>query len=200
MTAQRGEPVREEPGVKPTDVGAHAGAIRGEAVRGEPGRDNPARGEAGGGTDRTISVRQVLDQVKDPEIPAVSICELGMVHRVEDRDGITRVELLPTYVGCPALDWIRREVARALRAAGVAAEVVFVHEVPWTPQRITPAGIEKLRGLGIAMPVGEDPRIAPHCPYCGAEGAQVENLFGPTPCRAVFYCRRCRQPFEGFKP
>lgn len=143
----------------------------------------------------------VLDEVKDPEMPAVSIRELGMVHRIEtDVVGRVRVELLPTFIGCPALDWIRTGVRRGLEAAGIPAEVEFVLEVPWTPERMTPAGIEKLRQAGIAPPVRAGaPRLVPPCPYCGADGSDIENWFGPTPCRAIFYCRRCRQPYEGMK-
>jgi ring-1,2-phenylacetyl-CoA epoxidase subunit PaaD len=145
-------------------------------------------------------VMALLDEVKDPEIPAVSIRELGMVHRVEVSDQHVRVELLPTFVGCPALDFIRQGVQRRLEAAGIRADVAFVLDVPWTSDRITPEGIEKLRGFGIAPPVRSDsPTLVPPCPYCGAEGGEIENLFGPTPCRAIFYCSRCRQPFEGIK-
>lgn len=146
-------------------------------------------------------VLAVLDEVKDPEIPAVSVRELGMVYRIETTAHHAHVQLLPTFVGCPALDLIRAAARRRLAEAGIRAEVEFVLSEPWTPDRITPEGIEKLRQFGIAPPVRPGaPSLVPPCPYCGAEGGEIENLFGPTPCRAIFYCRRCRQPFEGFKP
>ncbi|WP_051322347.1 1,2-phenylacetyl-CoA epoxidase subunit PaaD [Alicyclobacillus contaminans] len=153
--------------------------------------------------DVLASVWGALDDVKDPEIPAVSIRELGMVRQVCALDGRIRVELLPTFVGCPALDWIRRSVER--QVAQVLGrddvDVVFVFDEPWTSARITPQGIEKLLQFGIAPPVvSNDSRLIPPCPYCGAESGEVENLFGPTPCRAIFYCHHCKQPFEGMKP
>ena len=149
------------------------------------------------------AVWEALEDVKDPEIPTVSVRDLGMVRSVSVRDGRVRVELLPTFVGCPALDLIRQAAERRIAAVdGVAeAEVAFVFDEPWTSARITAAGIEKLRQFGIAPPVAEDAdRMVPPCPYCGAESGDIENLFGPTPCRAIFYCRCCKQPFEGMKP
>ena len=146
---------------------------------------------------------EALQEVKDPEIPTVSVVELGMVHRVAAEGGRVTVEMLPTFVGCPALDILRRDVtARLAQVDGVEeVEVRFVLNPPWTSDRITPEGRRKLAEFGLAPPPAADgPAIAPACPYCGARDTAIENLFGPTACRAIFYCKACRQPFEGLKP
>jgi len=145
----------------------------------------------------------VLDEVKDPEIPSISIVELGMVNRVRLNSGCVRVELTPTFVGCPAIGMIRQAVQERLAALdGIReVEVVVSMEQPWTTDRITPEGRDKLREFGIAPPVDSvSGSLVPDCPYCGADNGEVHNLFGPTACRAIFYCKRCRQPFEGMKP
>ena len=159
-------------------------------------------------------VLAALADVPDPEIPAVSIVELGMVGEVEvDASGI-RVELLPTFVGCPALEVIRDSVARRLAELGGTVTVVVSFATPWTTDRITPAGREKLRASGFAppphvrtgralpmleAPVGSAPDPVA-CPYCGSSNTTLENVFGPTQCRSIRHCPDCRQPFEAFKP
>ena len=155
------------------------------------------------------AVRDALDDVSDPEIPAISIVDLGLVHEVAVDGGRIRVELLPTFVGCPALDAIRDAVRE--RLAGLApdheADVAFSYAEPWTSDRITPAGREALRASGLGPPtpapaVGAllalDVPVA--CPYCGSRRTVLENAFGPTACRSIRYCTACRQPFEQFKP
>lgn len=156
------------------------------------------------------AVWQALAEVKDPEIPTVSVVDLGMVHRVEVADGRVRVELLPTFVGCPAIDLIRRAVAERLESFAPVVEVEATFAEPWTSDRITPEGRRKLRESGFAPPpgaaAGDQPlfatiamRPAATCPYCGSADTTMENPFGPTLCRAIFYCNGCRQPFEQFK-
>jgi len=156
-------------------------------------------------------VRGALDTVHDPEIPACSISDLGMVERVHvTGDGI-EVDLLPTFVGCPAKDLIGRDVETALRevAGHRRVSVRFVYDPPWTTDRITDRGRTRLREFGIA-PHWERPaggpvaipfltRTAVRCPYCGSEDTAMESRWGPTPCRAQHWCRSCRNPFEGFK-
>jgi ring-1,2-phenylacetyl-CoA epoxidase subunit PaaD len=143
------------------------------------------------------AVRAALAEVPDPEIPVVSVVDLGMVEDVEvGRRGI-RVELLPTFVGCPALDAIRDAVETRLATFGRPVEVGFGFRVPWSSDRITAAGRERLRSSGFAPPV-DDP-AATRCPWCDSANVAMDNLFGPTQCRSLFYCRACRQPFEGFK-
>ncbi|MFC4075886.1 1,2-phenylacetyl-CoA epoxidase subunit PaaD [Salinithrix halophila] len=150
-------------------------------------------------------LREVLQEVKDPEIPTVSILELGIVTRAQQKKGTVHVELTPTFVGCPALDMIRGGVEKRLgQLDGVERVVVdFVMDPPWTSDRITPEGRRKLEGFGIAPPkerVTGPFDIIPDCPYCGAGEGAIHNLFGPTACRSIFYCRQCNQPFEGMKP
>ena len=139
------------------------------------------------------AVHTALADVADPEIPAISIVDLGIVERVDLADGAIQVELLPTFVGCPALDAIGSAVEERLAGFGRPVEVRFVFSVPWTTDRITERGRQQLTKSGFAPPGDET------CPYCGSANVATENLFGPTQCRSVRYCRSCRQPFEAFK-
>jgi ring-1,2-phenylacetyl-CoA epoxidase subunit PaaD len=144
------------------------------------------------------AVRAALADVTDPEIPAISIVDLGIVHRAEvGPDGAIRVELLPTFVGCPAIEVIKSAVRDRLQAFGRRVEVDVSFEVPWTSDRVSPAGRDQLRRSGFAPP-GD--LAAVHCPYCDSARVAMDSLFGPTLCRSLFYCRDCRQPFEAFKP
>jgi ring-1,2-phenylacetyl-CoA epoxidase subunit PaaD len=156
-------------------------------------------------------VHRALDGVHDPEIPACSITDLGMVERVEVRGGSLEVDLLPTFVGCPAKDLIGDDVRAALRDMAGDREVTvrFVHDPPWTTDRISDRGRARLREFGIAphwdRPAGGPVTIplmtaaAVPCPYCGGADTVMESRWGPTPCRAQHWCRSCRNPFEGFK-
>ncbi len=142
-------------------------------------------------------VTDVLGTVHDPEIPTVSIVDLGLVHDVRvDDDGI-RIELLPTFVACPALEVIRATVTDALASLGRPVTVDFTFAVPWTTDRLTPAGHAGLRAAGIAPPA--EPADV-RCPYCASSRVAMDSAFGPTLCRSLFYCRDCRNPFEAFKP
>jgi ring-1,2-phenylacetyl-CoA epoxidase subunit PaaD len=140
------------------------------------------------------TVRAALAEVPDPEIPIVSVVDLGMVETVDVGPDRISVELLPTFVGCPALDAIREAVEDRLDGFGRPVDVQFGFRVPWSSDRITAAGRDKLRRSGFAPP-GETA-----CPYCGSGNVAMDSLFGPTQCRSLFYCRACRQPFESFKP
>jgi ring-1,2-phenylacetyl-CoA epoxidase subunit PaaD len=136
-----------------------------------------------------------LGEVHDPEIPTISLVDLGIVHHVEVTADRVMVELLPTFTGCPALDVMRNDVARKLADLAPAVDVRFTTAVPWTSDRITATGRDGLRRAGLAPP-GDG---SPTCPYCDSRETAVENLFGPTLCRSIWYCRACRQPFERFK-
>lgn len=165
-------------------------------------------------TTRTLTredVWEALAEVPDPEIPVVSVVDLGLVHAVElDRERL-RVELLPTFVGCPALELIRDSVAERLAGMAPRVEVEMTFAVPWTSDRITADGRRKLRESGFAPPGDAPPddarplfatisvRPTAACPWCGSADTALENLFGPTLCRTVFWCNHCRQPFEQFK-
>jgi ring-1,2-phenylacetyl-CoA epoxidase subunit PaaD len=143
------------------------------------------------------SVRAVLATVHDPEIPTVSIVDLGLLHDIRISDDRIAVELLPTFVACPALEVIRSEVTAALAPVGRPVEVSFTFAVPWTTERLTDAGRVGLRKAGIAPPAEPS---AVRCPFCGSAQVAMDSAFGPALCRSLFYCRGCRQPFEAFKP
>lgn len=155
------------------------------------------------------SVREALLDVMDPEIPNLSIVDLGIVRNVSVRQADIEVELLPTFVGCPALEVMKESVQERLRELAPDREITVkvTLEETWTTDRISERGREALKSSGFAppqrtpqgklnlmqlMPVAE-------CPYCGSRRTVMENAFGPTLCRAIYYCASCRQPFEQFK-
>jgi ring-1,2-phenylacetyl-CoA epoxidase subunit PaaD len=142
-------------------------------------------------------VAAALAEVMDPELPVLSIVDLGIVHRVAvGPDGIA-VAILPTFVGCPALDMIRSSIVDRLGTFGVPVDVTTTFEVAWTSDRISPAGRAALARVGIAPPGQAD---AVTCPMCQSPNVVQDSLFGPTQCRSLYYCRACRQPFEAIKP
>ena len=155
-----------------------------------------------------IDVWEVLETVKDPEIPAVSVVDLGIIEKIEVTDARVKVTALPTFVGCPALEIIKIDIETALSNVGMEPEVVFVFDPPWTTDRITPQGKTRLQEYGLAPPTGKAPAghvrltlLAPgKCPYCHSKDTTLESPFGPTLCRATSYCNSCRNPFEQFKP
>ncbi len=155
-----------------------------------------------------------LERISDPEIPAISLVDLGVIGSVAVDERLARIELLPTFVGCPAVEVMRTEVAKRIDALGVAdaVEVQISFDPPWTSERITPQGREDLRRSGFAPPhigpaipaeaVGLDELAVPpiaECPYCGSRNTTLDNPFGPTLCRAIYHCADCRQPFEQMK-
>lgn len=149
------------------------------------------------------AVLAALREVPDPELPMVSIVDLGMVGAIEvapappTGDGAIHVELLPTFIGCPALELIRSAVETRLAAFGTRVQVVTVFRPPWTTDRISPAALRALAGAGIAAPTdGTDPAS---CPWCGSARTVMDSAFGPTQCRSLHYCRDCRQPFEALR-
>ena len=162
-----------------------------------------------------------LEEIPDPEIPAVSLVDLGVIRSVDVDDGHVRIEFTPTFLGCPALEFMKR----AIEDKVPGAEVVVVQDDSWSTDKITAAGREKLRAAGFAPPaprplaagggqelplgIGGSAANASslvqlqsqihRCPYCGSAETRLENIFGPTPCRSLRYCESCRQPFEQFK-
>lgn len=155
------------------------------------------------------AVWDALTSVPDPEIPAVSVVDMGMIERVEVEGDHALVVVLPTFTGCPAIDVIKSDVGRAVAAvpgiANVVVETTFLP--PWTTDRITSEGRVKLKDFGLAPPTGKGPVLVTQiglpkvavCPFCGSKNTVNENPFGPTPCRALYYCNECRNPFEQFK-
>lgn len=156
------------------------------------------------------AVWDALAHVPDPEIPVVSVVDMGMVKDVEVRDGIARIVMLPTFSGCPAVPVIKRDIVRAVAAVDgvIKATVDATFSPPWTSDRITEEGRHKLRGFGLAPPEEQAPVLITEiglperaiCPFCGSADTKAENPFGPTPCRSLYYCSKCRNPFEQFKP
>ncbi len=151
------------------------------------------------------AVWSALTEVMDPELPMLSVVDLGIIHRVEvaPAPGSIAVDILPTFVGCPALELIKASIAERLAVFGRPATVVATFEVPWTTDRISPAGRDALAAAGIAPPgsaslIELGPRVP--CPNCGSPRTRLDNLFGPTQCRTIRYCQDCRQPFEAIKP
>lgn len=147
-------------------------------------------------TDAAV-VWDVLHAVPDPEIPAVSLVDLGIVRGV-DPDART-VTLTPTYTGCPATAVIEASVRDALNAAGLREfTIVTVLSPPWTTDWITPAGRDKLHAYGIAPPMSVGSR-AVGCPQCGSLDTAEISRFGSTPCKALWRCVACAEPFDLFK-
>lgn len=152
------------------------------------------------------TVWQALEDVKDPEIPVVSVVEMGIVRDVEVNGDEVRVEITPTFSGCPAMHVMAGDIETRIRdlgAASVAVEKVL--HPPWSSDWISDEARQKLKGFGLASPQrhgGKTP-VTFHepvtCPYCDSEKTVVKNTFGPTLCRAIYYCNACNQPFEKFK-
>jgi len=143
-------------------------------------------------------VWELLEEIPDPEIPVISLVDLGVIRSVDVQDGHVHIEFTPTFLGCPALEYMKRAIEEKVPGA----EVQVIQDDSWSTDKITAAGREKLREAGFAPPA---PRLVQlqsqvhKCPYCGSTETRLENLFGPTPCRSLRYCDSCRQPFEQFK-
>lgn len=162
-------------------------------------------------------VMQALEAVKDPEIPVVSVVELGIVQavQVDSASGAVVVSITPTFSGCPALDLMRTAIESCVLDLGASAvRVEVVLDPPWTSDRIAPEARARMQAIGLAPPppVGRfrtdisltlEPLLASEdpvpCPYCGSSQTVMENGFGPTICRSAHYCNGCLQSFEAFK-
>lgn len=152
---------------------------------------------------------EALRGVPDPEVPALSVVDLGIIRAVELVEGGVRVDVTPTYSGCPALEVIEREIGRSLQAAGAGqVEVRRVFSPAWTTDMMSDTGRQRLKAYGIAPPgpVVAEPLVAlgptvrrVACPFCGSLETSAKSEFGPTPCKALYTCQACRQPFEHFK-
>lgn len=151
----------------------------------------------------------ILDQVKDPEVPAVSVVELGIVREATATDAGVQVTITPTYSGCPAMREIESDIRDALAANGLGpVEIRVVYSPAWTTDWIGPAAKAKLEAYGIAPP-GPAPRdelvslarraTRARCPYCKSEETERKSEFGSTACKSIWFCLSCRQPFEEFK-
>ncbi len=153
------------------------------------------------------TILAALETVKDPEIPTVSIVDLGLIYDVRVKDEEVEVDFAPTFVGCPALHAMEQAIVERIQSLGArSVQVRRVYRPPWTADRMNERARQALRELGIAppRPVPAEITLAVFeklpCPFCGSNDTRMENLFGPTSCRALFYCNTCQQPFEAFKP
>jgi ring-1,2-phenylacetyl-CoA epoxidase subunit PaaD len=153
------------------------------------------------------AVWDALAEIPDPEIPVISVVDLGVIRDVGIDEGTVRIVFTPTFLGCPALEAMREAMADKVRELGAEPKVEVILDDSWSSDRITPSGREKLRASGFAPPAPREAKPLQlvqlqkgfRCPYCGSTETRLENIFGPTPCRSVRYCTSCRQPFEQFK-
>ena len=154
------------------------------------------------------NIWQALTEVKDPEIPVVSLVEMGIIRQVELIKDKVIVTMTPTFSGCPALEVMKTNIERKLRDEGIASvEVKQVLDPPWSSDWITDDARQKLKAFGLAPPPKHDGNLQEillidtvACPYCDSTNTVIKNTFGPTLCRAIHYCNDCQQPFEQFKP
>ncbi len=152
-------------------------------------------------------VRQVLEQVSDPEIPVLTIADLGILRDVRWHDGRIQAVITPTYSGCPAMQTIEQDIKTVLRENGYAeVEVKTQISPPWTTDWLSAAGKEKLLKYGIVPPAGSASRQSLRvpvtglsCPRCQSADTEEISRFGSTPCKALYRCNDCLEPFDYFK-
>ena len=153
------------------------------------------------------TVWKALETVVDPEIPAVSLIEMGIIRRVSVSRDQVLVTMTPTFAGCPALHAMQKDIRQAVGGlTDLPVEIEIELSPPWTSDSISSSGREKLQEFGLAPPRSHGGDISAAlaepvaCPYCNSENTTLKNNWGPTPCRMIFFCNACRQPFERFKP
>lgn len=154
------------------------------------------------------AILTALEEVMDPEIPVLSVVDLGIITHVEEKaDGSAYVVMTPTFVGCPAIDFMRIKVQKAVEALGYEDVTVKVdYEHPWSSNNITEKGKQKLLEFGLAPPrkhkgeVEQEDLEKAQCPHCGSTNTSLNSPFGPTLCRAIHICYDCEETFEQFKP
>ena len=148
-------------------------------------------------------IERILSAVMDPEIPVLSVLDLGVVRRVEANGLEVEVDVTPTYTACPANAVIERRVRAALQDAGYSVRIRQVLAPPWTTDWISAQGREQLRKAGIAPPRSrkdvKDGPARPACPLCGVAATERISQYGSTPCKALYRCVSCLEPFEYFK-
>lgn len=148
-----------------------------------------------------------LEEVKDPEIPVISLVDLGVITNIDiDKNGKVKVDMTPTFAGCPAMDYMKKDVENVLAERGVEFEVSVSYDTSWSSNRINEKGRKALKKFGLAPP--QKYQVIPDldlldkvaCPYCDSENTEIKSPFGPTLCRSLHYCHNCKQAFEQFKP
>ncbi len=148
-----------------------------------------------------------LETVKDPEIPVVSLVDLGVITDVVIEQDKVRVEMTPTFAGCPAMDYMRDEVLQVLQENGIKnPEVRISFDTQWSSNMISEKGRQAIKAFGLAPPPMHDLHVDIEmleqiaCPWCNSDDTRLDSPFGPTLCRSIHYCNSCRQAFEQFKP
>jgi ring-1,2-phenylacetyl-CoA epoxidase subunit PaaD len=160
---------------------------------------------------RAAHILELVNSIPDPEIPVISVVELGIIRGIEDLNGNVKVVITPTYSGCPAYRAISEAIVSKLQAHGFGrVELTQQIAPPWTTDWISTEAKEKLRRYGIAPPgpVSDNselvlfprPKTPIACPFCGSNKTELKSQFGSTACKAYHFCHSCSQPFEEFKP
>lgn len=148
-----------------------------------------------------------LDEVKDPEIPVLSLVDLGVITGIDIDSHRVRITMTPTFVGCPAIDYMKQDITEVLNSYGIDhVDVVVSFEKSWNSNMITEKGRKALKDFGLAPPPKHDLivdiDILEHieCPNCGSKNTTLKTPFGPTACRSIHHCSDCKETFEQFKP
>ena len=153
-------------------------------------------------------IRQWLKEVSDPEIPVLSLLDMGIITNINiSSEGKVRVDMTPTFAGCPAIDYMKNDVIRVLEENGVEnPEVNVSFETQWNTNMITEKGKKALKEFGLAPPPKHNLQVNldiikdAKCPYCDSDDTEMKSPFGPTLCRSLHYCNNCKQAFQQFKP
>ena len=149
----------------------------------------------------------VLETVSDPEIPVLTVIALGVIREAIEENGVVKIKLTPTYSGCPAMDVIAEDLIVAFSKVGKIAEVELILSPAWSTDWISEEGLQKMEEYGIARPLSESHDIDAllhekklvKCPQCGSTQTHLVSQFGSTPCKALFKCDECHEPFDYFK-
>ena len=152
-------------------------------------------------------IYHLLDKVKDPEIPVISLVQLGIVDDVRIIGERVEVDIVPTFAGCPAIEVMRNDVIKTLKEAGIEeVEVQVKFRQSWTTNKISPKGKELLKDFGLSPPPAFDGELTlevlehAQCPKCDSTNTRMLSTFGPTACRAIHHCNDCHETFEQMKP
>jgi ring-1,2-phenylacetyl-CoA epoxidase subunit PaaD len=155
-------------------------------------------------------VFKLLSEIQDPEVPALTISDLGMLRSVKKADDFFEITITPTFTGCPAMRTIEEEISKLLLNAGISNfKIKTVLSPAWTTDWISQEGRKKLKEYGIAPPsssaeahlkaITEGRKVKVVCPFCNSENTRLTSAFGSTACKSLHYCNNCNQPFEEFK-
>jgi ring-1,2-phenylacetyl-CoA epoxidase subunit PaaD len=153
----------------------------------------------------TNAIWKILETVKDPEVPVLSVVDLGVIRAVALEEQQVTVTITPTYTGCPAMDMISMHIKMALNAAGYQTTIQTILSPAWTTDWMTENGKQQLKAYGIAPPVGKSfdqaylEEIIVPCPQCNSTHTVLVSQFGSTACKALYKCEECKEPFDYFK-